>query len=271
MLIDLDGSRAYAYTGGKPFDSKKPVVVFIHGAQLDHSVWILQSRYFAHHGFSVLAVDLPGHGRSEAAPMASVEDMAAWLLRLLDAAGVNQATLIGHSLGSLIALETCGLAPERFERLVLIGSAFPMRVSDALLAAARENEPAAFAMINTWSHTGVTHTPGTPGPGFSVFIQNLRLMERQKSGLLSVAFSACNSYAGGFDRADHISCPTLLILGANDQMTPIKAGRALAARIKGSKVVEVSDCGHALMSERPDAVLSALKEFVTLPASGSSA
>lgn len=265
MWIELDGSRAYAYSGGKPFDSAKPVVVFIHGAQLDHSAWILQSRYFAHHGFSVLALDLPGHGRNQAQPMARVEDMSAWLVRLLDAAGVNRATLVGHSLGSLIALDACGLAPERFERLALVGCAFPMRVSDVLLQAARDNESAAFEMINTWSHSGVTHSPGNPGPGFSVFTQNLRLMERQKAGLLSVAFSACNSYAGGFDRAERVSCPTLLVLGSSDQMTPIKAGRALAAKIKGSKVVEVKDCGHALMGERPDAVLTALKEFITLP------
>lgn len=257
-----DSGRAYAYTGGKPFDPKQPVIVFVHGAQLDHSVWILQSRYLAHHGFSVLAVDLPGHGRTDTTTMAKVEDLSAWLLRLLDAAGVDRATLVGHSLGSLIALEVCGMAPARVEKLVLVGSAFPMRVSDSLLTAARESEAAAFDMINTWSHTGVTHSPGSPGPGFSVFIQNRRLMERQRPGVLSAAFEASNRYAGGFDRAQGVNCPTLLILGRNDQMTPIKAGRALAARIKGSRVVEIERCGHSLMAERPDAVLTALKDFL---------
>lgn len=265
MWIDVDGERAYAYTGGKPFDRSRPTIVFAHGAQLDHSVWILQSRYFAHHGFAVLAVDLPGHGRSGAAPAVSVEANAQWLLRLLNAVGVERFTLVGHSLGSLIALEASALAGDRLERLVLVGAAFPMRVSDTLLAAARDNESAAFDMINTWSHSGVTHSPGCPGPGFSIFTQNRRLMERQRAGLLSVAFTACNAYAQGFERAQALTCPTLLILGRNDLMTPIKSGRALAAKINGAKVVEIDRCGHALMSERPDSVLAALKEFLPQP------
>lgn len=265
MWLDIQGQREYAYTGGKPFDASRPVVVFVHGAQLDHSCWILQSRYFAHHGFAVLAVDLPGHGRSGSGAMDTVEQMAAWLVRVLDAAGVSRATVVGHSLGSLIALEAAATAPARVERLVLTGSAFPMRVSETLLDAARSNEAAAFDMINMWSHSTLTHTPGTPGPGFSVFVQNRRLMERQKPGVLLKAFTACNAYAGGFDRAQQVSCPTLFVLGRNDLMTPIKAGRALAARVVGAQVIEIDRCGHSSMTERPDAVLAALTGFIKLP------
>lgn len=265
MWVNIQGQREYAYTGGKPFDASRPVVVFVHGAQQDHSCWILQSRYFAHHGFAVLAVDLPGHGRSSRGAMDTVEQMAAWLVQFLDAAGVGRATLVGHSLGSLIALEAAGTVTDRFERLVLLGSAFPMRVSDALLDAARSNEPAAFDMINMWSHSMLTHTPGTPGPGFSVFVQNRRLMERQKPGVLLKAFTACNAYTGGFDRAAQVRCPTLFVLGRNDVMTPIKAGRALAAKISGAQVIEIDRCGHSLMTERPDNVLAALKRFIQLP------
>ena len=108
MRIEVDGVPAYAYTGGCAFDPRQPVAVFVHGAQHDHSVWILQSRYLAHHGWSVLAFDLPGHGRSAGMPLASVEAMAAWLLAALDAAGVDRAALAGHSMGSLIALEAAG-------------------------------------------------------------------------------------------------------------------------------------------------------------------
>src|SRR4051812_16231446 len=105
MMLNIDAQPSYCYTGGKPFDPGLPTAVFIHGAENDHSVWALQTRYFAHHGFSVLAVDLPGHARSKGRPLASVEAMVDWLLRVLDATGVRQATLIGHSMGSLIALE----------------------------------------------------------------------------------------------------------------------------------------------------------------------
>src|SRR6476661_3950074 len=112
MIYEIDGAPAYAYTGGKAFDARQPTIVFLHGAQNDHSVWALQSRYFAWHGWNVLAPDLPGHGLSGGEALSTVEDMADWILDLLDAAGARQALLVGHSMGSLIALETAHRAPD---------------------------------------------------------------------------------------------------------------------------------------------------------------
>ncbi len=261
MKIDVAGHEAYAYTGGRPFDAARPVIVFVHGAQHDHSVWALQSRYLAHHGYSVLAVDLPGHGRSAGPVLESVEDMGAWIVRLLDAAGVARASIVGHSMGSLIALEAAGQAPERIERIALVATAAPMKVSDALLQAASEDEQRAFEMINLWSHSSVSHRPGSPGPGFSVFVANLRLMQRQAPGVLLKDFSACNAYRGGEARAAALACPVLFVLGERDIMTPPKAARALIAACRDAEVVNVPRCGHNSMSERPDAVLGALTHF----------
>jgi pimeloyl-ACP methyl ester carboxylesterase len=100
--------EAYAYTGGKDFDATKPTVVFIHGVLNDHSVWILQSRYLAHHGFNVLAVDLPGHGRSSGEAPSSVEEAAQFVADLLDAAGVKQTALVGFA--------HCAASGGQFER-----------------------------------------------------------------------------------------------------------------------------------------------------------
>jgi len=261
MELQVAGRKAYAYTGGKPFDPLLPAIVFVHGAQHDHSVWALQSRYFAHHGYSVLAVDLPGHGRSEGPALASVEAMAAWVLELVAAAGASSAAIVGHSMGSLIALEAAGQAPARVTRVALIGAAFPMKVSDALLDAARDDEPRAFDMINQWSHSGVSHRPGNPGPGFSVFVGNLRLMQRQAPGVLLNDFNACNVYGAGAQRAAALGCPALFVLGERDMMTPPKAARGLIDAIAQHEVVVVPRCGHASMAERPDAVLAALKAF----------
>ena len=157
MELIVDGPHAthaaYAYTGGKPFDAALPCIVFIHGALHDHSVFTLLARWYAHHGHAVLAVDLPGHGRSSGLPLASVEAAADWLLALLDAAGVQQAALAGHSMGSLIALEAAARAPERITRLAMIGTAYPMKVSQALLDTARDQPLAAIEMVNTYSHS----------------------------------------------------------------------------------------------------------------------
>jgi pimeloyl-ACP methyl ester carboxylesterase len=263
MWFDVNGRRAYAYTGGRSFDPAAPVVVFVHGAQHDHSVWILQSRYLAHHGRSVLAVDLPGHGRSAGPALATVEAMADWLLGLLAAAGVAKAALVGHSMGSLIALETAARAPQLAERLALLGVAVPMKVSDVLLNAARDHEPDAFAMINTWSHSSLTHRPGSPAPGFSVYWQNRRLMERQAPGVLFNDFNACNAYSAGLERAAALACPALFVLGTKDAMTPPKTARALISATRDATVVTVPGAGHNLMAERPDALLDALRTFLS--------
>lgn len=262
MFIKVDGRKAYAYTGGKTFDASLPCVVFVHGAQHDHSVWILQSRYLAHHGYAVLAVDLPGHGRSEGPALSSVEAMADWTISVIRAAGCSQAAIIGHSMGSLIALEAAGRHPEHISRIALVGAAFPMKVSDSLLEATRSDEPRAMEMINLWTHSAITHRPGNPGPGFSVFIENLRLMQRQAPGVLHTDFKACNDYQAGSERATQVRCPALFVLGERDQMTPPRAARSLIEAIADNRVVTIPRCGHALMAERPDAVLDALKPFL---------
>ena len=277
MMLDVLGQPAYCYTGGKPFDAALPTAVFLHGAQHDHSVWILQTRYFAHHGFGVLAIDLPGHGRSGGAALTSVEAMADWLLALLTAAGVDgtvapRVTLIGHSMGSLIALEATARAPQRISALALVGTALPMRVSDVLLDAARDAEQEAIDMVNIWSHSTIAQKPSSPGPGFWVAGGNRRLMQkiaRQPSatggtnGVFLTDFRACNAYVNGEAAAARVACPTLLLLGAKDQMTPPKATAALRAVIPQHRLIQLANCGHALMAEQPDAVLDALFGFAS--------
>lgn len=262
MYLDVNSERTYVYTGGKRFDPALPVVVFVHGAQHDHSVWILQSRYLAHHGYAVLAVDLPAHGRSEGEPLRSIEAMAAWLLALFDAAGVGKAAVVGHSGGSLIALEAAAHRTSRVTKLALVGTAFPMRVADDLLNATRDNEPAAIDMINIWSHSGYAQKPSNPGPGFWVMGENKRLMERMKPGVLHADFAACNAYANGLVAAAAIKCPTLFILGKSDAMTPVRAATALRQAIAAAQTLVVPAVGHALMAEAPDAVLDALRTFL---------
>lgn len=264
MINRVNGHDAYAYNGGKAFDAALPTIVFIHGAQNDHSVWGLQSRWFAHHGYGVLAVDLPGHGRSGGPALASVEAMADWLLALLDAAGVRQALLAGHSMGSLVALEASLRAPGRVRGLAMLGTTYPMKVSDQLLATSRDDEGAAIDMVNIWSHSSIAHKPSSPGPGFSVLGGSRRLMQRMSAinpdALFHTDFAACNAYANGEAAARAVACPAVFIFGAKDMMTPPRSTKTLTGAIAHGKIVTV-DAGHALMAEQPDAVLDALIAF----------
>jgi pimeloyl-ACP methyl ester carboxylesterase len=269
VQVEINGQSAYVYTGGKPFDAKLPCVVFIHGAQNDHSVWGLQSRWFAHHGFGVLAVDLPGHGRSAGNPLPSIEDLADWIELLLEKVGAgdtaNNVSLVGHSMGSLTALECASRHPGRIARIVMVGTAVPLTVSDALLAAAKDMEPKAIAMINAWSHSPHGTIGGNTVPGMWQLGASRRLMERQKPGVLHNDLAACNAYAHGMDAAAALSCPAMIISGSRDMMTHPKAAAKLTAAIRDVKSTILDGAGHALMAEQPDAVLDALRSFISCP------
>lgn len=262
MKLTVQGREAYAYTGGKPFDPTLPCVVFVHGACNDHSPWTLLARWFAHHGHAVLAPDLPGHMRSAGPLLPDVQAHADWVLALLDAAGVRQAALAGHSMGSLIALEAAARAPERVTRLVMIGTAYPMKVSDALLATARTDPLAAMKMVNAWSISSLATKPGFPSPGNWLHGGGLALMRRvQAAGhganVFLHGFDVCNRYAGGLDAAAQVRCPVTLVLGSADLMTPARATREIAAALK-ARVVHVPS-GHHQLAETPDATLAAVR------------
>ena len=268
MKLDVQGRAAYAYTGGKPFAADGPCVVFVHGALNDHSVWTLLARWYAHHGHRVLAVDQPGHGRSDGPPLASVEALADWVLALLEAAGVKTAHLVGHSMGSLIALEAASRAPDRAAGLVMVGTAYPMKVSDALLATARDEPARAIAMVNAFSHSGIASKPSYPGPGAWLRGGASALMHRMQDGASSASsgnlfehdFRVCDAYANGLQAAARVRCPASLIVGTRDVMTPAKATKELAGMLDATVSRIVS--GHALMQEAPDAVLNAMRAAI---------
>jgi pimeloyl-ACP methyl ester carboxylesterase len=266
----LDPPRLYAYTGGKPFDPRKPTIVFLHGGQHDHSVWILQSRYLAHHGYSVLALDLPGHMRSGGPPLTSIENIAARIAQGLQASGAERMLLVGQSMGSLIALELARKLGDRISGVALIATSFPMSVSNALLEATRSAPDTAMDMINVWSHSpsirAYDRKPSSPGPGFSNVWQNLRLMQRigrREPAALNSDFVACNAYRGGAEAAAALTCPVLFVLGDSDQMTPTRNARALIEACKQPTVVTLEGSGHSVMAEHPDGVRDALSSFAS--------
>lgn len=262
MQIAVDQTPVFIYTGGKPLRPELPGILFLHGAANDHSVWALQSRWFAHHGFNALAVDLPGHGRSGGEAIGSIEQLADWTCRLLDTVALRSVHLVGHSMGSLIALETASRAPRQLGKLALLGCTVPMGVSDNLLAAAVDDTPQAIAMITGWSHAPATMLSGGPIPGMWLPGVNRALMARAAPGLLHRDLLNCRQYAGGLDAARSIGCPALLVVGDRDLMTPRKAAEELRAHMPNANEVLITGAGHGMMNECPDAVLAALRNFL---------
>lgn len=261
MNFSLNGNAAFAYGAAHELDPKKPSVVFVHGAGLDHSWFALQSRYFGYHGRNVLALDLPGHGRSAGPPLPSVEAMAEWLFEVLDVLKLQKAAIVGHSMGALVALECAARRPERIERIALLGVTYPMKVSEAFLDAARRNDHTAYDMSTIWGHAAQVPLGGNPNPGMWMYGDTLARLSRLAPGVLHNDLKACNDYAAGFEAAAKVRCPALLILGSRDVMTPAKTAKALEAKIAGAKIAMLQPSGHSLMAEAPDATLDALIDF----------
>ena len=267
MQLNVNGCKTYCYTGGKIFDAAKPTVVFIHGVLNDHSVWILQSRYLAHHGWNVLAVDLPGHCRSSGDAPATVEAAADFIAALLDAMDVKQAALVGHSFGSLIALEAAARLTHRITHLAVVGTAFPMKVSQVLLDAALHEPAKGIEMINVFSRSTLAAPPSALGPGTWVFGSSAALNRRvlASNAVVNVfhrGFMACNAYANGDDAITQITCPVLFLLGSQDQMTqPVAAKNLIARATAAGKRVKtvILPVGHHQMTEAPEATLAALR------------
>ncbi len=259
MNLTVNGKDVFAASGGREFDTSLPSVVLIHGAGHDHSVWALHSRWFAHHGFALLAPDLPGHGRSKGAALNTIAEMADWTAALLDAAGATKAQLIGHSMGSLIALETAARHPAKVSALGLIGTAAVMTVGPDLLKAAEANDDAAIDMCSIWGLGFDAGIGGSLAPGMWMHGGAQRMLQRCAPGVLFADLSACNSYQDALAAGAKITVPTTLILGEKDMMTPLKAGKALASAIAHARTVVIKGAGHTMMVEKPDELLAALK------------
>ncbi len=263
MNFHINSHQVFVYTGGKAIQQEQPTIVFIHGAANDHSVWAMQSRYFAFHGYNSLAIDLPGHGKSEGSAMESIHQLSEWVHACLINLNLTKVFLVGHSMGSLIALEIAANHPKKIAKLALLGACVPMPVSDALLDASLADEQKAYEMINNFSlsfrgQLGPNQIPGTYVPGTA-----MRIMQGSNNLVLHRDLTACNSYTNGMSAASKIGCPCLVISGTKDKMTPVKLSIKLTEALKRNNSVSHIEIntGHALMAEDPSGVLKNLVNF----------
>jgi pimeloyl-ACP methyl ester carboxylesterase len=261
MFFAVNGTAVYAAGGGRALDPDRETVLFVHGTGQDHTIWALPTAYFARHDRNVLAVDLPGHGRSGGSPLGSVEEIADWPMAVLDAVEQKQAAIAGHSLGSLAAIAAAARHPRRVRAIALVGTALPMTVSARLLEAAQDNRHEAIDMLVNWGYSE-DGGGGAPEPGIPLREAGQRLLEQARPGVIYIDLKACDDYAAGLEHAAAVRCPALLILGERDRLTPARSARQLAATLPNAETAILEGCGHALLAEAPDAVLNQLLRVV---------
>ncbi len=263
MEITVDGRKAFIFTNGRDFAPEKPTILFVHGAGMDHSVWTLQARYFAHHGANALAVDLPGHGRSEGPPLATIEAMADWVAALANTLVTEPVALVGHSMGALICLEAAARHRDSVKHLALLGPAPAMPVHPGLLEAAEADKPLAAELVSSWGHGPAGHIGGNRAPGGWLMGHALKLLAKAAPGVLHNDLAACNAYERGLAAAGDTTCPVLVVAGSYDRMTPPKQAAKLVAAMSDARLVTIEGSGHLMLVEKPDATLNALIDALT--------
>ena len=280
MIVELDGERVFVGSGSGRWQGEdtagpgagsanatRPVLLLLHGAGMDRTVWVLQARWFARHGHDVVAPDLPAHGRSGGAALGSIEAQADWAWRLIDTLrGGDGETpsrgpivCAGHSMGALVAVAMAGQRPKDVERLLLLGAGYPMTVGEPLLAAAAANERAAIDMITVYGHAHASRLGRNPVAGVSVVNQAAALLARAAPGVLHTDLAACNAWRGAEAAAERFGTDrTVILAGESDRMAPARSTHALAGLL-GARVLPIADCGHMMMSERPQPTLEAMR------------
>ena len=210
----------------------------------------------------MLAVDFPAHGRSEGPALDSIGAMADWTARLIAAAGLKQAALVGHSMGALVALDCAARHGDRVRALGLCGVASEMPVHPEMLESAKANTAKVQELMTFWGMGSALHKGGMVSPGLWLRRESLAVLSRNRPGVIHADLSACNDFKDAVARGAAIECPTVLVLGDGDLMTPAAKARPLAGAIAGGRTVTIENSGHFMLVERPDETLEALKPSV---------
>lgn len=262
MYFDVKGKQVFASTGGKPFDNGKPVVMFLHGSGFDHTVWSLQSRFFAFRNYAALALDLPGHTNSEGPALESIEAMADWLHDVVEVLDCKNISLVAHSQGCLVGLEFASRYPQRLKSVSFITSGLATPVNDILLSAATEDPEKAIAMMLGWGFGPAGHLHQGPIPGNSMLSSGRRIMRANAPEPLATDLHACNNYANGKQAAPQITTPVQVIVAGKDRMAPRKASDELIAHLNDPEVTLISESGHIVPQEVPNRCRALLKAFI---------
>ena len=256
----IDGRVVRCASGGRSIDGEEPAVVLVHGAGGDRTVWQLQTRWIAHHGYRAAAIDLPGHGGSDGPALATIEEMGEWLATAVDALGLAPAHLVGHSMGTFVVLEAAAQRPAVARSLVMLGTAGSMPVHPALQAAADADDPVAGGLITSWGIGSRAHVGGHASPGMWLIGGNTSLLDRAPPGVLARDLEACNRYDGAEAAAARVRCSVTLVLGREDRMTPNKRAAAMIDAFADVRTVYLDKVGHFLQIEQPIPVRQAIAE-----------
>lgn len=239
-------------------DNKASVdVLCVHGAGGTHRIWGYQVQGLA--GANTYALDLPAHGRSHGEGQDTIAGYSDVILRFLDASDIERAILAGHSMGGAITQWMALHAPERLLGLGLVGTGARLRVLPAILKGLETDFDETVNLIVDYAFS----------PEADETLKNSGREEwlANRSDVLRGDFLACDRF-DVMDRLDEINLPAAIVVGTQDQLTPVKYARYLVDHLPDVRLTLVENAGHMVMLEQPEAVTGALQQLVDQCSSG---
>lgn len=266
MLIEVNGHRVFAGTGGKIFDNKKPVIIYLHGSGFSHLAWVPLAGQFTQNGYSVLVLDFPGHGNSEGKALSSIEENSNWLKDLIETIGLKKVSLIGHSQGALTALQFTSSFPDMVSKLCLMNSSHSMPVHPDLIKMAETNDNKVIDLMLKWCYSGhsgdiITEHGQIMTNKKSINVSKMILSSKKLSDILAIDLKACHNYQNGKNSAKKITCPTMILSGDKDKMVSLDRVKELHNNIENSRLEIINESGHMLTSEEVVKVRNILIDF----------
>ena len=241
----------YFVSGADRFST--PPIILLHGAGGNHLYWPSQVRRMP--GRRILALDLPGHGKSDGSGRQSIEDYADDVDGFVRSIGLNAVVLAGHSMGGAIAIELAGRHPGSVLGLCLISTGAKLRVSPEILRGT--DDPTAFS--TTVARIVDLSFAADASPRLKQLAA--QRMRETRSSVLHGDFLACNAF-DGTARVAEFATPTLIACGEQDRMTPPHYSHWLRSNIAGSRLELVPHAGHMVMLERPDVIAAMVDKFL---------
>lgn len=245
--LEMDNQRYY-YAGD--INHTGTPLIFCHGSGGRHHHWLYQLKGLKK-AANPIAVDLPGHGRSEGKPSNDIAFYRDWLNRFIKKSELGSPVITGHSMGGAIALDYALQYPDDYLGIILVGSGGKLRVLPAFLEELQK---------------------GTVPDALSEYLYgpaaSRELLEKGRKEVKDTAastyyadLSACNKF-DVMDKIEQITKPVLILCGSEDRLTPVKYSHYLEEKLPDSKIELIDGAGHMVMLEEPEQVNQAIIKFI---------
>jgi len=251
-IVNISRKQISYWIGRRDLLEGREVVLFIHGAGGGEYTWSYQKGFFEKQ-FNPIFIELPGHGKSGGDGEQEIGKYAEHVHAFLKVMGLSKVTLVGHSMGGAIVQTLALIHPEVVNKIVLVGTGAKLRVFPIILDGIKNNFKETVRKITQFAYSRKVSSD---------------LIERAISDLMQCRpevlygdFLACDRF-DIMNEVEKIDLPTLVLCGDEDELTPVKYSQFLHRQIKHSKIEILSNAGHMVMMESPQAFNEKIGEFI---------